>query len=619
MDLITIDFETYYSKTFSLRKMTTEQYVRDPQFQVICVGIKKNREETQTYWGDHFHIATALAQYDIPNNAVLCHHAAFDGFILSEHFNLRPKFWFDTLSMARAIHNVDVGNSLKALADHYGIGQKGTEVKSTLGVRREDFTKLSSYAFMAYCKTDVDLTRDLLDCLKPNYQASELMVIDTTIRMFTEPHIVLNEEILTDHLADVRLKKKKLLDKLGGEKVKKTLSSNPKFADLLRAMGVEPPMKTSPTTGKETYAFAKTDKGFLALQEHDDPRVCAVVEARLGTKSSIEETRTESLIGVCGRGALPIMLNYYGAHTGRFSGGDGMNLQNLPARGNNVIRTSLCAPKGYTLAVSDSAQIEARVLAWLAGQDDLVTAFREGRDVYCEFATEVYGRTITKEDKTERFVGKTCILGLGYGMGKDKFRDTVALGGIEIDEFEAERIVRLYRSKYFKIPELWRKVDKAIRDMAMGGEGVVNGEIPYTGEGFALPNGMVIRYPGLQDTSDGMMYANQRNVFKNLKTDASAIHKGTKIYGGKGVENIVQAVARIVITDQMLDIRKKHDYPVLFQVHDELIFLVPDLEIGEAGTHLENILTAMAKPPKWAPDIPVACEGDLAQNYGEAK
>jgi len=322
---------------------------------------------------------------------------------------------------------------------------------------------------------------------------------------------------------------------------------------------------------------------------------------------------------VAERGPLPIMLNYYGAHTGRFSGGDGMNLQNLPSRSNNKIRTALRAPKGYTLAVCDSAQIEARGVAWLAEQEDLVNAFRRGKDVYSEFATEVYGRLITKADKVERFVGKTCILGLGYGMGANKFRDTLALGGVDISEEEAQRIVQLYRSKYFKIPELWRKVDKAIRHIAMGGSGMINGKIPYNHEGFVLPNGMVVRYPGLQDTSDGMMYANQRAVFNKLSYDASAIYKGTKIYGGKGVENVVQAVARIVITDQMLAIKSKHSYPVLFQVHDELIFLVPDLKKDEAEYHLRNIIIEMSKPPLWAPDIPVACEGSLGENYGEAK
>jgi DNA polymerase len=620
VDIITLDFETFYSKTFSLSKMTTEAYVRSDEFQVICVGVKRNDEPTTVYWGDLDHIHKKLGSYELHKCAVLCHNSAFDGFILSEHFDIRPKFWLDTLSMARPIHNVDVGCSLAALVRHYGLGEKGTEVVNAMGLRREDFNATEAGNYREYCALDVDLTWKLFHVLKKHYRQAELQVIDTTIRMFTEPHIEVNYDVLHYHLKDIREKKAALLDKLGGDRIGGILRSNPKFAKLLQALGVEPPMKTSPTTGKETFAFAKTDKAFIALQEHEDARVRAVVEARLGTKSSIEETRTEGLMQVAERGPLPIMLNYYGAHTGRFSGGDGLNLQNLPSRKGNTIRWSLEAPKGYMLAVSDSSQIEARVVAWLAEQNDLVEAFRQGRDVYCEFASEIYGRQITKDDKTERFVGKTCILGLGYGMGHVKFRDTLrAQGGVVIDEDEAQRIVQLYRAKYFKIPELWRKVDKAIRALATGGTGMINGKLRYTEQGFMLPNGMVIRYHGLQDTSDGMMYANTRKVARQLEHDADAIFQGTKIYGGKAVENIVQALARIVITDQMLDVKREHGYPVLFQVHDELIFLVLDMKKDEAEYHLRNILIAMARPPEWAPDIPVACEGSVARSYGEAK
>jgi DNA polymerase len=596
--------------------MTTEEYVRHEEFQLICVAVKRNNEPAKVCWGNMALLKQFLDGYQLEKCAVLCHHAAFDGFILNEHFDIRPKFWFDTLSMSRPIHNVYPGNSLGVLAQHYGVGTKGTEVVDAMGKRQEDFSDNELDAYVKYCAMDVDLTFKIFHPLKKYFRPTELMVIDTTIRMFTEPKIMVDARVLSNHLVDVRNARAKLLEKLGGEKAATILRSNPKFAKLLEKLGVTPPMKTSLTTGKETYAFAKTDPGFKALLDHHDPKVRMVTEARLGTKSSIEETRTLSLLGVYQRGALPIMLNYYGAHTGRFSGGDGMNLQNLPARGNNKIRTALCAPDGYLLAVADSAQIEARIVAWLAGQEDLVQAFHEGRDVYCEFATDVYGREITKADTTERFVGKTCILGLGYGMGAEKFRETVALGGVIIDEVEAKRIVDLYRAKYFKIPQLWRRVQKALDSMVLGGMGVIADFIPFTPEGFVLPNGMVIRYYALQKTSDGLMYANMRGVATKLQSDPSAIYKGTKIYGGKGVENIVQALARIVITDQMLVVRMKHNYPVLFQVHDELIYLVPEADADEC---MENILHEMSQPPSWAPDIPVACEGGLAINYGEAK
>jgi len=239
------------------------------------------------------------------------------------------------------------------------------------------------------------------------FPKDELRLIDLTMRMYTDPLIEIDTDLLTSHLQAVRERKQKLLEDFGGDTALETIMSNPKFAEHLRSLGVEPPMKTSLRTGKETYAFSKTDQDFLALQEHPDERVAVAVTTRLGAKSTIEETRTEAMLGVAERGRLPIMLNYCGAHTNRFSGGDKLNLQNLPRGG--AIRRSLKAPRGCVLVASDLSQIEARMLAWLAGQEDLVESFREGRDVYCEFASTIYSREITKADKSERFVGKTCL------------------------------------------------------------------------------------------------------------------------------------------------------------------------------------------------------------------
>ena len=258
--------------------------------------------------------------------------------------------------------------------------------------------------------------------LSRGFPSSELMVIDQTLRMYINPTIELDKELSVNHLSLIKHNKQQLLDTLSTkglspEQVKKALMSNQIFAKLLTRLGVTPPMKLSATTGKETHAFAKTDKEFVNLRQHSNPIIQQLVSARLGVKSTIEETRTENLIEVANRGTLPIMLNYYGAHTGRVSGGDKLNLQNLPRNG--ALRKSLVAPKGKVLIACDSSQIEARMVAYISGQEDLVRAFREGRDVYSEFASEIYDRKITKADKLERFVGKTCILGrLWYGGSK---------------------------------------------------------------------------------------------------------------------------------------------------------------------------------------------------------
>jgi len=609
MDIVTIDFETYYDKEFSLSKMTTEAYIRDPRFEVIGVGVKVNNYPTDWYSGDT--PGKFLNSLDYRNKAILCHNTAFDGAILSWHFGIKPKLWLDTLSMARPLHNVTVGGSLAKLAAHYKLGEKGTEVVAALGKRKKDFTPADLAQYGEYCKNDVNLTYALWNKMKVGFPASELMVIDQTLRMYTEPVIELDVPLLEKHLEEVRARKAALMQEV--DVTTEDIMSNPKFAAALHRLGIEPPRKVSLTTGKETWAFAKTDKGFTDLLEHPDERVQALAAARLGVKSTIEETRTESLIGVAERGRLPIMLNYYGAHTGRFSGGDKLNLQNLPSRGNTTIRRALKAPERQSLIACDSSQIEARMVAWVAGQDDLVQAFREKRDVYSEFASEVYGRTVTKADKSERFVGKVAILSLGYGAGAAKFRDMLRVqGGVVIDENTAERIVRLYRQKNWKIVQFWQACGNALRNILQGVERELHQQITCSAEGIRLPNGFYIRYPALRETANGFEYISDARSFQKAQAGEQAAIPWTRIYGGKVTENCVQALAALVIREQMA--AAGQHFKVAFQVHDEIIVAVPDKNVEAAEAKLIGI---MSTPPKWASDLPVACESGAAKNYGD--
>lgn len=611
MDIVTIDFETYYDADYSLSKLTTEQYVRDSRFEIIGVGIKVNDWPTDWYSGDN--PGKFLKGLDYSKRAILCHNTAFDGAILSWHFGIRPRLWLDTLSMARPLHNVTVGGSLAKLVTHYGLGAKGDEVVSAKGKRKADFTEAELAQYGKYCINDVNLTKQLFDKMKVGFPSKELLIIDQTLRMYTEPVIELDVPLLQQHMDEVRQRKAELLASLG-DNAQEIIMSNDKFAAHLRDLGVEPPTKTSQTTGKLTWAFAKTDKGLTDLLEHPDVRVQTAVSVRLGAKSTIEETRTESLLGVAQRGRLPIMLNYYGAHTGRFSGGDKLNLQNLPSRGNTTIRRALKAPEGHMLISCDSSQIEARTVAWVAGQFDLVDAFREKRDVYSEFATEVYGRKITKADKVERFVGKTCILGLGYGMGAEKLRRTLELGSgginVVIDLNEAERIVRLYRAKNFRIVQFWQQCGQALTTMTQGGSGTLHDAVTFDNTGITLPNKFKIQYPGLRQTTSGFEYINDARQYKKVQVGEEAAW--TRIYGGKVTENIVQALAAIVIREQMATAGAH--FKVAFQVHDEIIICVPEDNALADQAKLEAL---MSIPPKWAPDLPVACESGVAANYGD--
>jgi DNA polymerase I-like protein with 3'-5' exonuclease and polymerase domains len=414
MSIITIDFETFYEKTtYSLSKLTTEEYVRDDKFEVIGVAVKVDGGDTEWASGTHEQIKKFLLSFNWEDSAMLAHNCMFDGFIMSERFGITPKIYLDTLCMARALHGVEVGGSLKVLVERYDIGVKGDEVIAASGKRRVDFTEEDINRYGDYCVNDVELTHKLFSAMiRKGFPKTEMKLIDLTLRMFIQPKLDLDLNLLEQHYNDIRDAKARLLVDAGMEN-RNELMSNPKFAELLKGLGVIPPMKISPTTKKETFAFAKSDEGFKALAEHPDIRVQTLVAARLGTKSTLEETRAERFIGIAKRGLMPVPLKYYAAHTGRWGGSDSLNLQNLPSRGANggKLKKAIIAPEGMMIIDADSSQIEARVLAWLSGQDDLTEAFKKGEDVYKIMASAIYGKGIEEITKEERFVGKTTILG----------------------------------------------------------------------------------------------------------------------------------------------------------------------------------------------------------------
>lgn len=623
--MVVLDFETYYAKDYSLSKMTTEAYINDERFEVIGVSVKEDEGEVRWITGTDEEILSALLEAGVDKKPVCCHNAAFDCAILSWHYGIRPPVIVDTLSMARPVIGLTESCSLRNLADHYGLGQKGNEIYNTLGKHRADFTPEELEAFGEYCRQDVRLTHALAKLLIAKTPAKELYLIDLTIRMFTEPQIRLDIPLLEKHLEEVRKHKQELMDSIGLDS-RDQIMSNPKFAEMLRNLGVEPPMKVSPTTGKETYAFAKTDDGFKALLEHPDERVQTLASARLGLKSTIEETRTEAFLGIAKRmGAMPVMLNYYGAaNTGRFSGGDRINPQNLPRGG--VLRQAMRAPNGYRIVACDSSQVEARTLAWFAGEDELTQGFERNEDVYCAFASKVYGRTITKHDNPEeRHVGKTCILGLGYGVGAKKLQYSLRNGIIKVDLplERCQEIVNIYRNGYPHISQLWRDCGHALDMLARYkeanvGRGISLDCLSVVEPRVLLPNGMALRYPGLAWGTNEFGEQGYTYQVKKFRK---------KIYGGAMTENIVQALARIIVSYQMCAIKrnlweqsaKMNDgriRQVCNMVHDEVVVIVPEEEAEWCKNMME---TCMKSRPSWAKTLPVSCEAGVGFTYGEAK
>jgi DNA polymerase len=260
------------------------------------------------------------------------------------------------------------------------------------------------------------------------------------------------------------------------------------------------------------------------------------------------------------------------------------------------------------VVVADKSQIEARLTAWLAGCDELVEAFRNERDVYSEFATEIYKRTITKNDKIERFVGKTCILGLGFGVGKTKLQTTLESGSqgpvVIITEAEALRIVNTYRSKYREIPALWKRLENAMLWLQSDEyKGMKYGPLVAGHHEWILPNGMSLQYPDLQ----GLSFYDAR--YKMRKT----------IWGGVVCENAIQALARVNICEDMLAIEdyirdNDIDAMISLQVHDEVICVC---EESRAQELYQAMLRIMATPTKWAPDLPLKAEGGVAKEYSK--
>ena len=619
--IITLDFETFYDTGYGLKALTTEEYIKSPQFQVIGFAIKVNDNYTKWYTGSHEELQEVINTFEWEESGLLCHNIHFDGAILSWIFGAIPKLYLDTLSMARAVHGTNAGGSLKVLAERYNLGVKGTEVLDAKGKRLEDFQSHELHRYGEYCKNDVELTAKLFAALNVSFPLEELKLIDITTRMYTQPLLQVDDGLLTQRLNEVREEKKKLLggliSKLGcdsEEDVRKKLASNKQFAEILEELGVVVPLKESPATGKQTYALAKNDLEFIELCEHKDGFIQELCAVRLGTKSTMEEARIERFIDIGSRnkGMLPIPLKYYGAHTGRWSGLDKVNFQNLPSRDvkKKALKNAILPPDDHVILNVDSSQIEARILVWLAGQDDVVEQFRKGEDVYSNFASKVYNKKIDKRNKTERFVGKTCILALGYGTGWSKLQHTLETQppGAKLSDDECKRLVKVYRDLNHEVIDLWKDCDRALEDLSSW----TKGKEPYyigkhkcllvTPEGIQLPNSLYLRYPSLEkDVSRarmGFVYQSRRG-----KID---------IWGGSVVENVVQALARIVIGEQMIQINKR--YRPILTVHDAVVCIAPKTKSQEA---LDFMIKEMSQPPKWGETLPIACEGGYGDNYGD--
>lgn len=624
------DVETFWAKDYTLRSMTPEEYIRDARFHVHGWGIKPLVGKAM--WFAPHEFDEWAAGIDWKHTALICHNTRFDGAILSWKHRIRPRLWVDTMGMYRALHPELRRYSLEALAKQFNLGVKGAAVAGTCGKR---VLTSAEYAQLGeYCATGEDsdcaLTERLFVRAWARFPPFERLIMDMTIRTFTEPRLLLDPEVLHAFLRQHAIEKAQLLHDCGLDK--KSLMSADKFADALRKLGVEPPLKPSPThPEKEIYAFAKTDEAMTDLAEHEDPRVQLLVSARLGHKSTIMETRCQRLISISERGPLPVPLNYWGAKmTGRHSGGDKINLTNLP-RG-SVLRKAIVAPPGFMIVVGDSSNIELRVMMALAGQEDVLEKIRyydsipekeRTSDLYCDFAGEVYGRTITRKDKAERDgVGKVGMLSLQYMTGAPKFQTMVRLFVLkenakrraadpnaplmtypEIEE--CMRIVNLYRMRMHRVKGLWNHCERNIIPAIVRGQaGVpvdVNGWFCTTENGFSLPGEVGVQYAQLHRGEDGWRFKSERGMLD--------------LYGAKVAQHMTQHGARQIVMHQALLVGTR--YPVVHSVYDEVVSCVREEVAEDCAQYMRDCL---ATAPRWAEGkIPLACEVGIGKSYGAAK
>ncbi len=600
-DIITMDAETAFGKDYTLSKMSTSDYVRDPRFHVHCWSVKIGEGQTKVYFREQ--ITELFNSIDWSKTAVIGHNLAFDGFILHEVYGIHPGFYIDTLSMARAVHGHAGRHNLDTIAKAHGLAGKVKQAALYDIKDKWDLTEEEEKALALYATDDVDDTFEIFWAMYPFMPDSELRLVDMTMRMFCDPVLEVDIPLVEEELKE-ELGRKMVAIEQGGVDID-TLMSNEKFAQALRDRGVEPPMKESVRTGKQTYAFSKADLEFQALGNHPNRDVKNLYFARLAAKSTIGETRAGRFIETGKDGQkLPVMLHYSGAHTHRWSAGNKMNMQNLPKKGK--LRRAVIAPKGYALCVMDSAQIEARGIAWLAGEQRVLDMFRDGTDLYIDLANDIFGKPEVPYGKSspERTVGKVGRLGLGFGMGSLKFKDTLAKGmmgpAVNLTELEAAKAVSTFRTRNPKIVQFWAKMDEAITAMILGRELKV-GVLEF-GKGFCrLPNGLFLHYEDLQGTP---VFDHQGGVsFKDVTYKVKAGR--AKLYGGLLAENVTQAIARIIVAEQMLKMQDA-GLRVVMMTHDEVVTCVPEEKAEETCKIMQEI---MSTPPDWAAGYPLNAEG----------
>lgn len=607
--LLFIDFESYYdSHDYTLKKMSMIQYIRDPRFKAF--GLAMCGIDTDIAWipasgiSNFCHIIAE--EYGWKNIAMVSHNVKFDASILKHVYECVPGQFIDTKGMSKAVLAKSApGHSLSDLAEQFKLESKG--IMKTDGLK--DLAPEQEAELATYCIHDTWLCREIFNRLKPGFPESQYAPMHRTVDMFVNPKVVLNVPLLETTAKEEAERRKKIFEEIGIEK--KEFASNIKFPLLLSSRGFEVPTKISPRTGKSIPALALGDTEFLEMKESQNAELRTLCEARVAAKSTLLETRSAKLAAIGATGAWPFDVEFSGAdQTHRFSGGSGAggNPQNFTR--DSALRGAVEAPRGYSLVVGDFSNIELRIVAYLSKDAGLVQAIEKNVDIYCDFASVFYGRRITKDDKVERRFGKTAILGLGYGMGFEKFIKTVRVQtGQTISEQDSRKAIDLYRTRYAGVPRLWEALDNVIPTIASTETRRSYTDLPvrFGHQSVTLPSGLSLRYLNLREE------LNERgrpewvyDVYKKKNLEHS------KLYGGKLLENISQALAGELCKEAML----RMGDAVTGLVHDEIHIVCKN---GLELTMAQKLKRAMSISPTWLPKIKLDAEVGWGKSWGSAK
>lgn len=635
--VVVLDFETFFSAEYHMGKgkggLSTIEYIMDDRFEELGLAVLEVPQpyapRVSHFWPDVDGLLTYLRDRygeNLERCTVGVQNARFDMSILAFRHAFWPRFVCDVLNLASHL-DARAKHDLSSLCKQHRLPDKG-DTGQFKGLRKADLTPEKWTALAEYANNDAEREADLIALLLPRLTnpAFELAIQQHTLEMFTRP--LLNFDF--DEAAEIV----SVMTVVAGEALSdwthEEISGDKSFLALLQAAmpaGEQVPMKQ----GKRgpIPALAKDDEGLRLLKRHADPQVRALIAARQAVDSwplHIARVRRMATQAEAASHQLPVPLKYYGAHTGRWSGGEGINLQNLGSRGHPLIsrvRHTLVAPGGHSLVIVDAAQIEARVLAWIAGQADLVDAFARDVDIYSDFAWKDIFRAPTRKPlkndpepvkmllTRRRAAGKVAILGLGYGMGKDRMLDYMEsypelapmIEAGEIDLFFTKDVVEAYRRRFPAIPAFWGRIENAFRFVVRYGE-----QDQWLERGLRL----------WRDGSTAMLeLPSSRCLFYPHAacgpiTDGSRLRfQWGKLWGGTLTENIVQAISRDILAEAILCVEAA-GYRVALHVHDEIIAVVPT---EKAADCLNTALGALRHVPSWGQGLPLNAEGHICQRY----